>query len=156
MTRNAFTVLAFTALLASPVQAQSTQTSVKVFYGDLDLSKPAGMQTLQNRLRVASGDPGEGGPGLQAEAVGVHQVVAKPDGVEGGRGHVQHLRQILGEGARIERFQAAQGGWRVVAEQKTRLSRHRHSPRFSIRRCMPAWCATVAADARRGARPKPR
>jgi len=55
MTRNAFTVLAFATLLASPVQAQSTQTSVKVFYGDLDLSKPAGMQTLQNRLRVASG-----------------------------------------------------------------------------------------------------
>jgi len=54
MTRNAFTVLAFAALLASPVQAQSTQTSVKVFYGDLDLSKPAGMQTLQNRLRAAS------------------------------------------------------------------------------------------------------
>jgi UrcA family protein len=54
MTRNVFTVLAFAALLASPAQAQSGQTSVKVFYGDLDLSKPAGMQTLQNRLRVAS------------------------------------------------------------------------------------------------------
>jgi UrcA family protein len=54
MTRNAFTALVFAALLASPVQAQSTETSVKVFYGDLDLSKPAGMQTLQRRLRAAS------------------------------------------------------------------------------------------------------
>lgn len=54
MTRNVLTVLAFAALLASPAQAQSRQTSVKVFYGDLDLSKPAGMQTLKNRLRVAS------------------------------------------------------------------------------------------------------
>lgn len=54
MTRNVFTVLAFAALLASPAQAQSRQASVKVFYGDLDLSKPAGMQTLQNRLHVAS------------------------------------------------------------------------------------------------------
>jgi UrcA family protein len=56
MTRNVFTVLAVGALLVSPAQAQGVfqQNSVKVFYGDLDLSKPAGMQTLQRRLRSAS------------------------------------------------------------------------------------------------------
>ena len=58
MPRNVFTVLAVATLLASPLSAQAQsrteQTSIKVFYGDLDLSKPAGMQTLQRRLRVAS------------------------------------------------------------------------------------------------------
>jgi UrcA family protein len=56
MTRNVLNALAVAALLISPAQAQGVvqQTSVKVFYGDLDLSKPAGMQTLQRRLKSAS------------------------------------------------------------------------------------------------------
>jgi UrcA family protein len=56
MTRSVFTVLVVAALFASPALAQGVyqQTSVNVFYGDLDLSKPTGMQTLQSRLRSAS------------------------------------------------------------------------------------------------------
>ena len=56
MTRNVFSALAVAALLIVPAQAQGVaqQTSVKVFYGDLDLSKPAGLQTLQRRLASAS------------------------------------------------------------------------------------------------------
>ncbi|HET7085518.1 MAG TPA: UrcA family protein [Rhizomicrobium sp.] len=58
MSCNLFTVLVVTALVASPLsaraQTQAEQTSTKVFYGDLDLSKPAGMQTLQRRLKAAS------------------------------------------------------------------------------------------------------
>ena len=56
MTRSVFTVLVVAALFASPALAQGVyqQTSVNVFYGDLDLSKPTGMQTLQRRLLSAS------------------------------------------------------------------------------------------------------
>jgi UrcA family protein len=58
MSRNIFAVLAVTALFASPLSAQAQgkteQPSIRVFYGDLDLSKPAGMQTLQRRLKAAS------------------------------------------------------------------------------------------------------
>ncbi len=57
MSRNIFAIFAVTALLASPsaqAQERSGQKSVEVFYGDLDLSKPAGMQTLRVRLRAAS------------------------------------------------------------------------------------------------------
>jgi UrcA family protein len=56
MTRYVYAVFAVAALLVSPAQAQGVfqQRSVKVFYGDLDLSKPAGMETLQRRLTLAS------------------------------------------------------------------------------------------------------
>lgn len=56
MSRNLFTVIAVTACLATSAQAQSTAelSSTRVFYGDLDLSKPAGMQTLMGRLKAAS------------------------------------------------------------------------------------------------------
>jgi UrcA family protein len=56
MTRYVYAVFAVAALLVSPAQAQGVfqQSSVKVFYGDLDLSKPAGMQTLKRRLTLAS------------------------------------------------------------------------------------------------------
>jgi UrcA family protein len=55
MSRIIFAMLAVTAILASSsAQAQFRQKSVAVFYGDLDLSKPAGMQTLRVRLKAAS------------------------------------------------------------------------------------------------------
>ena len=58
MSRRLFTILAVTTLLTSPLSAQAQvaaeQTSIKVFYGDLDLSKPAGLQTLRGRLKAAS------------------------------------------------------------------------------------------------------
>jgi len=58
MSRNLFAALIFTALFAAPLSAvaqmRAEQTSIEVFYGDLDLSKPAGMQTLRGRLKAAS------------------------------------------------------------------------------------------------------
>jgi UrcA family protein len=58
MSRNVFSVLLVTALLAAPLaaqaQAKAEHISTKVFYGDLDLSKSAGMQTLRGRLKAAS------------------------------------------------------------------------------------------------------
>jgi len=56
MSRILFAALAVTTLLSAPAQAQTKaeQISTGVFYGDLDLSKPAGMQTLMQRLKVAS------------------------------------------------------------------------------------------------------
>jgi UrcA family protein len=58
MSRYLFAVLAAAACLASPLSAsaQTTaeRTSISVFYGDLDLAKPAGMQTLLGRLKAAS------------------------------------------------------------------------------------------------------
>lgn len=56
MYRNFFTAFVITACLATTAQAQSAieVTSARVFYGDLDLAKPAGMQTLMSRLKAAS------------------------------------------------------------------------------------------------------
>ena len=56
MTRTILFILAVTTVLAAPVSAQpaAEHASIKVFYGDLDLSKAAGMQTLRGRLKAAS------------------------------------------------------------------------------------------------------
>jgi len=58
MSRNLLTILAISTLLASSLSAlaqpATEQVAIKVFYGDLDLSKAAGMQTLRSRLRIAS------------------------------------------------------------------------------------------------------
>jgi UrcA family protein len=58
MSRNLLTVFAVTVLFASSLsalaQTSAGQVSTRVFYGDLDLSKPAGMQTLHARLKAAS------------------------------------------------------------------------------------------------------
>ena len=58
MSRYLFAVLAAATCLAQPLSAgaQGTveRTSIRVFYGDLDLTKPAGMQTLMGRLKAAS------------------------------------------------------------------------------------------------------
>jgi UrcA family protein len=58
MSPTLFTAFIVTALFLSPLsvlaQTRAEQTSTSVFYGDLDLSKPAGMQTLQRRLKAAS------------------------------------------------------------------------------------------------------
>jgi len=58
MSRTLMTALAATLLFAASLSAQAQtkaeRVSTRVFYGDLDLSKPAGMQTLRNRLKAAS------------------------------------------------------------------------------------------------------
>jgi UrcA family protein len=58
MSRTILTIIAFAAILTSPLAAQAQtraeQISTRVFYGDLDLSKPAGLQTLRGRLKAAS------------------------------------------------------------------------------------------------------
>ena len=58
MSRTLLTALAATVLFAASLSAQAQtkaeQVSTSVFYGDLDLSKPAGMQTLRGRLKAAS------------------------------------------------------------------------------------------------------
>jgi UrcA family protein len=58
MSRTILSFLTATTLLASLLCAQAQdraiKASIEVFYGDLDLSKPAGMQTLQRRLKAAS------------------------------------------------------------------------------------------------------
>jgi UrcA family protein len=58
MYRIILTVLAVAGLAASPLSARAQpaagQISVKVFYGDLDISRPAGKQTLLGRIRRAS------------------------------------------------------------------------------------------------------
>ena len=58
MSRTLMTALAATLLFAASLSAQAQteaeHVSTRVFYGDLDLSKPAGMQTLRNRLKAAS------------------------------------------------------------------------------------------------------
>ena len=58
MSRTVMTALAatlvFAASLSAQAQTNAEQISTHVFYGDLDLSKPAGMQTLRNLLKAAS------------------------------------------------------------------------------------------------------
>ena len=58
MTRNFLSIITMSALLASSLSAlaqpATEHVAIKVFYGDLDLSKAAGLQTLRSRLRVAS------------------------------------------------------------------------------------------------------
>ena len=57
MSRTLLTLFTLAALAASPISASAQaggQTSIKVFYGDLDLSKAAGMQTLLRRIKQAS------------------------------------------------------------------------------------------------------
>src|SRR5690348_2586436 len=58
MSRIIFAALAVTTLLGPVLSAQAQtkaqQTTTRVFYGDLDLSKQAGVQTLMRRLKVAS------------------------------------------------------------------------------------------------------